>query len=76
MSKRTQMSPFSSPRLPGSQCAPQYQKLLKLQLEGLKRLQGLTRNEAERLCASLEDANVRGIDKLVDPKGDRAAIDT
>ena len=60
-----QLSPF---RLPGSQCAPRYRKLLKLQVEGLKRLQGLTRNEAERLCATIEDANVRGVDKLVDPK--------
>lgn len=66
--ERAQLSPFNSPRLPGSQCAPQYQKLLKLQIEGLKRLQGLTRNEAERLCATIEDANVRGVDKLVDPK--------
>ena len=57
--ERAQLSPFNSPRLPGSQCAPQYRKLLKLQVEGLKRLQGLTRNE---------DANVRGVDKLVDPK--------
>ena len=63
--ERAQLSPF---RLPGSQCAPQYRKLLKLQVEGLKRLQGLTRNEAERLCATIEDANVRGVDKLVDPK--------
>ena len=66
--ERAQLSPFNSPRLPGSQCAPQYRKLLKLQVEGLKRLQGLTRNEAERLCATIEDANVRGVDKLVDPK--------
>ena len=66
--ERAQLAPFSKPRLPGSQCAPQYQKLLKLQMEGLKRLQGLTRNEAERLCATIEDANVRGVDKLVDPK--------
>lgn len=66
--ERAQLSPFNSPRLPGSQCAPQYRKLLKLQAEGLKRLQGLTRNEAERLCATIEDANVRGVDKLVDPK--------
>ena len=65
---RAQLSPVRNPRLPGSQCAPQYQKLLKLQVEGLKRLQGLTRNEAERLCATIEDANVRGVDKLVDPK--------
>jgi|EndMetStandDraft_5_1072996.scaffolds.fasta_scaffold315062_1 hypothetical protein len=63
--ERAQLSPF---RLPGSQCAPQYRKLLKLQVEGLKRLQGLTRNEAERLCATIEDADVRGVDKLVDPK--------
>jgi hypothetical protein len=66
--ERAQWSPFSTPRLPGTQCAPQYQKLLKLQVEGLKRLQGLTRNEAESLCATIEDANVRGVDKLVDPK--------
>ena len=66
--ERAQLSPFNSPRLPGSQCAPQYRKLLKLQVEGLKTLQGLTRNEAERLCATIEDANVRGVDKLVDPK--------
>jgi hypothetical protein len=66
--ERAQLSPFRDPRLPGSQCAPQYRKLLKLQVEGLKRLQGLTRNEAERLCATIEDANVHGVDKLVDPK--------
>ena len=66
--ERVQLAPFSSPRFPGSQCAPRYQKLLKLQVEGLKRLQGLTRNEAERLCAAIEDANVRGVDKLIDPK--------
>jgi hypothetical protein len=63
-----QVLPLRNLPLPGSQCAPQYQKLLELQIEVLKRLQGLTRNEAERLCATIEDANERGIDKLVDPK--------
>ena len=66
--ERAQLAPFGDPRHPRSQCVPQYQKVLKLQIEGLKKLQGLTHNEAERICATIEDANVRGVDKLVDPK--------
>ena len=61
--------PFGpSPIIPGRQCSPQYQKLLKLQIEGLQRLQGLTRDKGERLCVTIEGADQLGIDKLIDPK--------
>ena len=61
--------PFGpGPILPGNQCSPQYQKLLRLQIEGLKRLKALTRSEGERLCATIEGADQLGIDKLIDPK--------
>src|SRR4029079_16351538 len=66
--ERLQLLPFGGPTFPGPQCTPQYQALLKLQLDGLQRLQGVTRVEGERLCAALEDANQQGVDKLLNPK--------
>ena len=59
--------PFGAPGpiIPGPQCSPQYQSLLKLQIEGLKRL---ARSEGETLCATLEGADQFGVDKLIDPK--------
>jgi hypothetical protein len=58
----------SGPIIPGRQCSPQYQSLLKLQIEAFKRLQRLSRREGEALCATLEGANQLGVDKLIDPK--------
>jgi len=68
--QRTQLPPpFSGrPILPGQKCAPDYQKILKLQLEAYKALQRLTRRDGEKLCASLEGADELGIQKFLDPK--------
>src|SRR5215475_10523207 len=54
--QRTQLSPPFGvrPILPGQKCAPEYQKILKLQLEAYKALQRLTRRDGEKLCASVE----------------------
>ena len=63
--------PFGAPGpiLPGlSHCSPQHQRLLKLQMEGMKQLQRLSRGQGETLCATLEGADVQGVDKLIDPK--------
>jgi hypothetical protein len=62
--------PFGAPGpvIPGRQCSPQQQSLLKLQIEGFKQLQRLTRREGEALCATLDEADQRGVDKLIDPK--------
>ena len=49
-------------------CSPQYQRLLKLQADGMRQLQRLSRGEGETLCSTLESADLQGIDKLVDPK--------
>ncbi len=55
---------------PGPQlCSPQYQRLLKLQVEAFRQLRRLSRSEGERLCAALEDADVQGVDKFLDLKG-------
>jgi len=56
------------PVIPGRQCSPQQQSFLKLQIEGFKQLQRLTRREGEALCATLEEADQLGVDKLIDPK--------
>ena len=57
------------PIVPGPQsCSPHYQRLLKLQAEGMRQLQRLSRGEGEKLCATLEGADLQGIDKLIDPK--------
>jgi len=54
---------------PGAQsCSPQYQRLLRLQIDGLRQLQRLSRDRGETLCSTLESADVQGVDKLVDPK--------
>jgi hypothetical protein len=53
---------------PLGQCSPQQQSFLKLQIEGFKQLQRLTRREGEALCATLEEADQLGVDKLIDPK--------
>jgi hypothetical protein len=69
--QRTQLHPpFGAPRpiIPGNQCAPESQKLLKLQLEAFKALQRLTRRDGETLCASLESAELLGVQKFLDPK--------
>jgi|GEM_PF-1652907 len=63
--------PFGAPPPFGSRmpaCSPQYQRLLGLQVEAMRRLQQLARGEGNRLCAALEGADALGIDKLIDPK--------
>jgi hypothetical protein len=63
--------PFGGPKsiIPGAQsCSPQYQRLLKLQAEGMRQLQRLSRGEGDKLCSTLETADLQGVDKLVDPK--------
>ena len=63
--------PFGAPGpiVPGIQsCSPQYQRLLKLQIEGLRQLRRLSRSEGETLCTALESADTLGVDKLIDPK--------
>ena len=69
--QRTQLpAPFgpSKPIIPGQQCAPETQKILKLQLEAFKALQRLARRDGEKLCASLESADQLGVQKFLDPK--------
>ena len=57
------------PLVPGLQsCSPQYQRLLKLQAEGMRQLQRLSRGEGDKLCSTLESADAQGVDKLIDPK--------
>jgi hypothetical protein len=54
---------------PGAQsCAPHYQRLLKLQIDGLRQLQRLSRERGDTLCSTLESADAQSVDKLVDPK--------
>ena len=63
--------PFGAPGpiVPGPlRCTPHYQSLLKLQMEGMKQLQLLSRSQGEQLCSTIEGANELGVDKLVDPK--------
>lgn len=63
--------PFGAPGpiVPGPQsCSPQYQRLLKLQIEGMRQLRRLSRSEGEMLCSTLENVDTLGVDKLVDPK--------
>ena len=60
-----QPPPFGAPS-PGKQCTPEYQRLLKLQVDGLMSLQKLTRGHGETLCAALEGADQRGAN--IDPK--------
>jgi hypothetical protein len=69
--ERTQLPPpFGAPRpiIPGNQCAPESQKVLKLQLDAFKALQRLTRRDGETLCVSLESAEHLGVQKFLDPK--------
>jgi hypothetical protein len=61
-------SPFGRPPLPGQQCAPEYQTVLKLELEAYRALQRLSRVDGEKLCASLESTDEMGIHKFLDPK--------
>jgi hypothetical protein len=72
ISDRAQLPPpFGQPGpiVPGPQrCSPQYQRLLKLQAEGMRQLQRLSRGEGEKLCATLEGADLQGVDKFLDPK--------
>jgi hypothetical protein len=74
---RTQVEPaqlpppfgMPGPIHPGPQsCSPQFQSLLKLQMEGMRRLQGLSRSQGEMLCSALDGADQLGVDKLIDPK--------
>ena len=66
---RTQLPPpFGAPPIPGKQCSPEYQKILKLQADAFKALQGLSRRDGEMLCASLEGAEQLGLGKFLDPK--------
>jgi hypothetical protein len=61
--------PFGGPMTPGPRsCSPQVQRLLKLQAEGMRQLQRLSRGDGERLCSTLESTDLKGVDKLVDPK--------
>jgi hypothetical protein len=68
--QRTQLPPpFGAPPIiPGKQCAPESQMILKLQLDAFKSLQRLSRRDGETLCASLESADQLGISKFLDPK--------
>jgi hypothetical protein len=69
--KRAQLpAPFGDarPRIPGQQCAPNFQKILKLQKDAFKALQRLSRRDGEKLCASLESAEQLGVGKFFDPK--------
>lgn len=60
--------PFGAP-LPGPRSCPEYyQRLLKLQAEGMRQLQRLSRGDGEKLCSALANADLNGIDKLIDPK--------
>src|SRR6476661_3836685 len=55
--------------LPGAQsCVPEYKKLLKVQAEAMRQLQRLSRGEGDKLCSTLESADLQGVDKLIDPK--------
>jgi hypothetical protein len=47
---------------------PEAQKILKLQRDASKALQGLSRRDGEKLCASLESADELGVQKFLDPK--------
>jgi hypothetical protein len=55
-----------APMLAAAQCSPQYQRLLQLQIQMLKRIQKLARSEGERLCVAVEAADQP--DRLIDPK--------
>ena len=60
--------PLGAP-LPGQRnCSSSYQRLMKLQAEGMRQLLRLSRGDGEKLCSALENADVTGIDKLIDPK--------
>ena len=60
--------PFGAP-LPGPRsCSEHYQRILKLQAEAMRQLQRLSRGDGEKLCSALENADLNGIDKLIDPK--------
>jgi hypothetical protein len=60
--------PLGAP-LPGPRnCSSAYQRLLKLQAEGMRQLLRLSRGDGEKLCSALENADTTGIDKLIDPK--------
>jgi hypothetical protein len=60
--------PFGAP-LPGQRnCSAHYQRFLQLQAEGLRQLQRLSRGDGEKLCSALDSADLKGIDKLIDPK--------
>jgi hypothetical protein len=64
--------PFGAPGpiTPGPQrCTPHYQGLLKLQMQGMRQLQLLSRAQGEQLCSEIEDADTLGVDKFVDPRG-------
>ena len=50
------------------ECSPQYQHLLQVQIEALKRLKQLAGNEGEKLCVALEAADQLPIARLLDPK--------
>ena len=68
--QQTQLPPpfGAPPPIPGKQCAPETQKILKLQRDAFKTLQRLSRRDGEKLCASLEDADQLGVQKFLDPK--------
>jgi hypothetical protein len=58
------------PGIPGVRsCSPQHQRLLQLQIDGMRQLRRLSRGQGEALCSGVESADQLGIDKFVDPKG-------
>ena len=60
--------PFGAP-VPGlGNCSAHHQRFLKLEAEAMRRLQRLSRGDGDRLCSALESADLKGIDKLIDPK--------
>jgi hypothetical protein len=65
-----QLSPSHTPPrgiLPGW-CSAHDQKILKLEIEALKRLKQLARGEGEKLCATIEAVDQLDVDTLIDPK--------
>jgi hypothetical protein len=63
-------APFGDtrPSIPGKQCAPEFQKILRMQKGAFKALQRLSRRDGEKLCATLESAEQLGVGKFLDPK--------
>jgi hypothetical protein len=54
-------------RAASATCAPRMQETLRMEIEALRRLQQLARREGDRLCAGLEAADGRDLERLIDP---------